>query len=98
MIKIGWKEYSLPIRSSLGNNCFFSNKSNLFSKHNGMVIVLLIFMFLCVDCVFGIYTSKMLTIQPGAEYNVIDLEGSGFGFLNGGKARMNFTTRYVCRE
>ncbi|EFC44225.1 hypothetical protein NAEGRDRAFT_79867 [Naegleria gruberi] len=46
-----------------------------------------------VDNVFGIYSSKIFTIQPGAEYNVVDLEGSGFGFSTGGLAKFNFTTK-----
>ena len=44
----------------------------------------------------GIYTSKLYTIAKAAEYNVVDLESSGYGFLNGGSMKVNFTTKAVC--
>ena len=56
---------------------------------------MMITMLMINDNVLCIYTSKSFSISPGTQSNVIDLESSGFGFLNGGTMKVNITTKSV---
>lgn len=109
LIKIDWKSFSQRLEKIFSLPIIIMKPSSfpllikLFSKHNHhrhgvnvLGVLLIAILLFSVDNVFGIYSSKIFTIQPGVEYNVVDLEGSGFGFSTGGLAKFNFTTKQVC--
>lgn len=77
-------------------NLYGSSLSSTTTVISFLVMVMIWCLMFNVDSTEGIYTSKSYSINVGAEYNAIDLESSGYGFLSGGSMSVNITTKAVC--